>query len=217
MAGPSHDQPFNALVTGGAGGIGAATARKLASRGMNVLIADVSEEGVRVAEQIKEEYKVDVFYQHVDVRREEDISAMIKAIVERWGRLDYAANVAGICLDGAELLTDEMKVSTELFDRFVLSFSTRNPESDFALQDIRDQPARHLAMPTSRSPANGLTRASSSAILPDSSKRDPSTARLHRERRLDSRLDRTRLPSIHPNQSRRRGHDPERSLLLRQT
>ncbi|KAF2165648.1 hypothetical protein M409DRAFT_23938 [Zasmidium cellare ATCC 36951] len=108
---------LNALVTGGAQGIGAATARKLASRGMNVLIADMSVEGKQLAQQIKDEYGVDAAYQYIDVRRGEDIDMMIKTFVSKWGRLDYAANVAGINLDGGELRDDETKVSQAVFDR----------------------------------------------------------------------------------------------------
>lgn len=121
LAGHSHttssEAPFNALVTGGGRGIGAATVRKLASRGMNVLIADMAIEGKQLAQQVKEEYNVDAIYQYVDVRREKDIEMMIKVMVQRWGRLDYAANVAGICPDSGELRDDEMKVPTDLVDR----------------------------------------------------------------------------------------------------
>ena len=117
---PNADKtPWTALVTGGASGIGAATARKLASRGINVMIADMADEaGKQLADEIKAEFNVDAFFQHVDVSKESDIEAMIKAIVDRWGRLDYAANVAGICKDGGDMKDDESKVPTELIDKY---------------------------------------------------------------------------------------------------
>lgn len=112
--------PWTAIVTGGASGIGAATARKLASRGINILIADVADEtGQQLAGEIQAEFNVDAFNRHVDVSKETDIEEMIKAIVQKWGRLDYAANVAGICKDGGDMKDDESKVPTELIDRCV--------------------------------------------------------------------------------------------------
>ncbi|EME88576.1 uncharacterized protein MYCFIDRAFT_201592 [Pseudocercospora fijiensis CIRAD86] len=42
---------------------------------------------------------------------------MIKIAVQKWGRLDYAVNAAGIMQDGMEKKDDEQKVSSEIFDR----------------------------------------------------------------------------------------------------
>ncbi|KAK5022357.1 hypothetical protein LTR13_011461 [Exophiala sideris] len=87
---------WTAVVTGGAAGIGAATVKKLASRGVNVLIADVQDElGNKLAAEIKSSFGVDAAFRHVDVSKEEEVQAMIKMVVDKWGRLDYAANVAG--------------------------------------------------------------------------------------------------------------------------
>lgn len=116
MAAPGKT-PWTALVTGGASGIGAATARKLASRGINVLIADLSvESGTRLAEQLKQQFGVDAIFQETDVSKESDVKRMVDAAVQAWGRLDYAANVAGICPDGADLREDESLVSTDMVD-----------------------------------------------------------------------------------------------------
>lgn len=95
-----HDgqQPWTALITGGASGIRAATALKLASRSIDVLIADVKDSaGEKLVSQIKSSYDVDAFYLHTDVSKVEDVKRMVEAVVKRWGRPDYAANVAGIC------------------------------------------------------------------------------------------------------------------------
>ncbi|KAH0829703.1 short-chain dehydrogenase/reductase SDR [Fonsecaea pedrosoi] len=94
----SGETGFSALVTGGASGIGAAVSRKLASRGINVLIADVQDElGEKLAQEIKSAFKVEAVYLHTDVSKEADIRNMIATVVKKFGRLDYAANVAGIC------------------------------------------------------------------------------------------------------------------------
>lgn len=108
---------WTAIVTGGASGIGAATARKLASRGIHVLIADVQDElGEKVAGAIKSEFQVDSIYLHVDVSKEADVQRMINIVLKKWGRLDYAANVAGFCKGDRD---SEANVSTEVIDQYV--------------------------------------------------------------------------------------------------
>ncbi|KAF9886951.1 hypothetical protein FE257_010692 [Aspergillus nanangensis] len=107
--------PWTAIVTGGAGGIGAAVTRKLASRGINVLIADLQDdEGEKLVVELKNEYNVDAAFLHVDVSQEADVIQMVNRAVELWGRLDYAANVAGICKESPK---EETSLTTELFDQ----------------------------------------------------------------------------------------------------
>src|SRR2546430_15116285 len=74
------------LITGGASGIGAACARRLAADGARVLIADV--DGGAAAKLAAE------LGQHVraDVTRAGDIEAMLDAASQRWGRLDVLFN-----------------------------------------------------------------------------------------------------------------------------
>ena len=69
-----------ALVTGGASGIGAATVTLLREHGATVIPADLRPgDGVEV----------------LDVSDEVAVDAFVASIVERHGRLDLAANVAG--------------------------------------------------------------------------------------------------------------------------
>jgi len=85
----------SALVTGGASGIGRATAQALAARGASVVIADVDDGGARAtADAIGAGERVAVV--HVDVRDEASVGEMVATAVERFGRLDCACNVAGI-------------------------------------------------------------------------------------------------------------------------
>lgn len=83
-----------AVVTGGALGIGGATARRLAADGASVLIADIDEAAARAnASSIREaggEAEVAV----ADVGRPADIRAMIDRAVAKWGRLDILVNNA---------------------------------------------------------------------------------------------------------------------------
>lgn len=78
------------LITGGASGIGAATAKLFAERGAQVVIADLQEErGEELAGEI------DGSFVRVDVTREADVRAAVDAAVERHGQLDCMFNNAG--------------------------------------------------------------------------------------------------------------------------
>ncbi|MFM8236702.1 MAG: SDR family NAD(P)-dependent oxidoreductase [Actinomycetota bacterium] len=80
-----------ALVTGGANGIGAATARCLAERGDTVVVADL--DGA-AAEALAAE--IGGVGCTVDVSDEASVAAMAAFVAERLGGLDVACNVAGI-------------------------------------------------------------------------------------------------------------------------
>lgn len=74
-----------AIVTGGAMGIGAATARRLAADGARVLIADIELEaaGQVAADVVAGGGEAEVV--HADISRTEDIERMIQTAVVRWG------------------------------------------------------------------------------------------------------------------------------------
>lgn len=83
-------QGIAAIVTGGASGLGAATARKLAERGAKVLIADLADDkGKALAEQIGG------VFAHVDVTSTEDITAAVEQ-AKTLGPLRALVNCAGI-------------------------------------------------------------------------------------------------------------------------
>ncbi|HEX8858793.1 MAG TPA: SDR family NAD(P)-dependent oxidoreductase [Actinomycetes bacterium] len=98
-----------AVVTGGASGIGRATARKLAAEGATVGIADVDEAGgERVAAQIREAGG-EAFFRRADVRSMADLEAVVGAAADRHGRLDVLVNNAAVAVPGAagELIEDD--------------------------------------------------------------------------------------------------------------
>jgi 2-hydroxycyclohexanecarboxyl-CoA dehydrogenase len=99
-----------ALVTGGASGIGAATARRLAAEGAHVVVADVNEEGARdVAGEISgDPVRMDVT----------DVDS-VRAAVDQAGRVDVLVNNAGT--DRFSFFT---KSDPELWD-FVLAVNLR--------------------------------------------------------------------------------------------
>ena len=93
------------LVTGGAGGIGAAAAELFAARGASVVVADRDVEGagatvarIHAAGGTAVEHAVDV----ADV---ESVGTLVDATVAAYGRLDCAFNNAGIS-PGVAAFTD---------------------------------------------------------------------------------------------------------------
>src|SRR5690554_5838160 len=85
-----------ALVTGGSSGIGQAVVLAFARRGARVVVADIAEEaGAETVRQVEAAGSEGVFVR-VDVSSAADNERMVKTAVERFGRLDYAVNNAGI-------------------------------------------------------------------------------------------------------------------------
>ena len=85
-----------AVITGGAAGIGQATARKMAALGASVVIADVDEAG---SAALVKELAAGGFAAaaiRTDILVEDDIEAMLAFAVERFGGLDILHNNAGI-------------------------------------------------------------------------------------------------------------------------
>ncbi|MFW6175106.1 MAG: SDR family NAD(P)-dependent oxidoreductase, partial [Chloroflexota bacterium] len=77
-----------AIVTGGAQGIGGATARRLAREGAKVLIADINEDAAKEnAGRIGDEGGVSVVHR-ADVSKHDDIRGMVEAAVSEFGRMD---------------------------------------------------------------------------------------------------------------------------------
>ncbi len=85
-----------AVVSGGASGIGKATALEIARRGARVVIADMDDaQGAAVVEAIQAEGGEAVF-QRCDVTKTDDLAATFAACQSAFGALDIAFNNAGI-------------------------------------------------------------------------------------------------------------------------
>ena len=85
-----------AIVTGAASGIGRSTAEAFAREGATVLVADVAEEGGAETVRLVQELGSEGAFVSTDVSSPEDCEAMVAAALERFGRLDFACNNAGI-------------------------------------------------------------------------------------------------------------------------
>ncbi|GAA4991977.1 3-oxoacyl-ACP reductase [Kineococcus glutinatus] len=80
-----------AVVTGGGSGIGLATARRLASEGARVVVADVDAEAGRAAA-----LEVDGLFVRTDVTDPEQVDALFATAASTYGSVDVAFNNAGI-------------------------------------------------------------------------------------------------------------------------
>ena len=85
-----------ALVTGGASGIGRATALTFAREGAKLVIADMNDEGGHQTVHMITENGGEAIFVQVDVTSTSAVEAMIAKTVETYGRLDCAHNNAGI-------------------------------------------------------------------------------------------------------------------------
>lgn len=87
-----------AFITGGAGGIGSETARRLVSEGAHVVLADLNLEGAeRVAAEINEKYGTNrALAVKMDVTSEEMVAAAYAETALAYGGVDIIVNNAGL-------------------------------------------------------------------------------------------------------------------------
>lgn len=84
-----------ALVVGGAGGIGEATAKMYAKKGAKVAIVDCKDNCSEVAEAIGAEFGVQTIGIKCDVTSQESVDAMMKSVVETFGEVNILAAMPG--------------------------------------------------------------------------------------------------------------------------
>ena len=85
-----------AFITGGASGIGRATALAFARVGASVAVADVSEKGNQETARLIEEESGRALAVKCDVSRSDDVQTALNNTIGAFGRLDFAFNNAGI-------------------------------------------------------------------------------------------------------------------------
>jgi NAD(P)-dependent dehydrogenase (short-subunit alcohol dehydrogenase family) len=103
-----------AIVTGAASGIGRAIALRFAKEGANIIVADINLEGAnKVAAEIRP-LNVRAMAIKTDVTSTEDVSRMVKATLDEFGKIDILVNNAGGSARGRGTLFHECP--DELFD-----------------------------------------------------------------------------------------------------
>ena len=86
---------LTAIITGGASGIGAATAAQFAQLGANVAVFDINTDGVKH------------FAQKVDITDDASVRAGVRAVAEKFGGIDIVINNAGIGAQGTAEANDD--------------------------------------------------------------------------------------------------------------
>ena len=84
-----------AIITGGAAGIGKATARLYAQEGAQIVIADISDIGIETANDIREATDSEATFIKTDVTNSADVKSMINHALDTFGRVDILMNNAG--------------------------------------------------------------------------------------------------------------------------
>lgn len=90
----------NAIVTGGASGIGKAVCRSLKEAGANVIIVDVN---VKTGDTLEDMYCV-----KCDITNIDNVNSMVSDVIEKFGKVDILVNNAGINFP-RKLVDEKMK------------------------------------------------------------------------------------------------------------
>jgi NAD(P)-dependent dehydrogenase (short-subunit alcohol dehydrogenase family) len=110
----------SALITGGARGIGRATALLFAREGARVMVSDMSADGARETVSLINAAGGQALAQPADVTKPGEVTSLIEGTVRAFGRLDCAFNNAGI--SGYQVGAGGKKTADwpeEAFDRMV--------------------------------------------------------------------------------------------------
>lgn len=86
------------LITGGASGLGFATAKELLSRGAKLCLVDINEEGLKEKKEelMKENSEAEILTVTADVSKEDEVKNYVDETMKKFGRIDGFYNNAGI-------------------------------------------------------------------------------------------------------------------------
>lgn len=90
-----------ALITGGAGAIGLATARRFARDGATVVVADLDPKRLEAAISTAQDAGALLEAIPIDVTSEEDVETKVAQVVARHGRIDVLFTSAGVLVSGS--------------------------------------------------------------------------------------------------------------------
>jgi NAD(P)-dependent dehydrogenase (short-subunit alcohol dehydrogenase family) len=101
------------IVTGGGSGIGRATALAFAKEGAKVVIADNNVDGGQETAKLLHNGFGRALFVETDVSLDSSVAALVSQTIDTFGRLDCAANIAGVTQPSIPLA----ETPEELFDR----------------------------------------------------------------------------------------------------
>src|SRR6516164_3371174 len=104
-----------ALITGGGGGIGRATALAFALRGAKVMVVDSDQVSGRASVDVIAQQSGTAQFTPADVTRSASVQEYVKATLDAYGRIDCFFNNAGI--EGKVIPTQEY--DEDLFDMVI--------------------------------------------------------------------------------------------------
>ncbi len=84
-----------AVVTGGAGGLGAAIVADLAANGVRPAVIDLDDAAVKELRDVLDKQGVDYIVTQGDARDPDALTALFEQVDERWGRVDTLVNIVG--------------------------------------------------------------------------------------------------------------------------
>lgn len=85
-----------AIITGGASGIGAATARLFVEEGAKVVLVDLNEEKGKAFEEELKALNAEALFVKANITSEEEVANIYKQTIEAFGKVDIVFNNAGI-------------------------------------------------------------------------------------------------------------------------
>ena len=112
-------QGLRFVITGGAVGIGAGTARMAASRGARVMISDLNDEAGEALAAELNDAGGEAVYRHCDVTDEVQVKALMAAANDAFGGIDVLHNNAGI---HESMISEDLSLETmsrETFDKVI--------------------------------------------------------------------------------------------------
>ena len=93
---------MNVLITGASGGLGRALAAECASRGFNLFLTDINEEGLKLLRSgLERQYGVCVTAKACDLTKGESVDEMLSLMDKSGIRFDMLLNIAGIDYEGS--------------------------------------------------------------------------------------------------------------------